>query len=59
MVAIPRMAKFLDPLQGSYRITQYSMLGNPQQNGVAERCNRILMDMMKSMLSYSTLLISL
>ena len=34
---------------------QYSMLGEPQQNGVAERRNRTLMDMVRSMLSYSTL----
>jgi hypothetical protein len=35
------------------------MLGNPQQNGVAKRCNRTLMDMVRSMLSYFTLPISL
>jgi hypothetical protein len=35
------------------------MSGDPQQNGVAERCNHILMDMVRSMLSYSTLPISL
>jgi hypothetical protein len=35
------------------------MSGDPQQNGVAERHNRTLMDMVRSMLSYSTLLISL
>jgi transposase InsO family protein len=35
------------------------MPGNPQQNGVAERRNRTLMDMVRSMLSYSTLPISL
>jgi hypothetical protein len=34
------------------------MLGDPQQNGVAERRNRTLMDMVRSMLSYSTLPIS-
>jgi hypothetical protein len=38
---------------------QYSMSGDPHQNGVAERCNRTLMDMVRSMLSYSTLPISL
>jgi hypothetical protein len=31
------------------------MLGTPQQNGVAERRNRTLMDMVRSMLSNSTL----
>jgi hypothetical protein len=40
-------------------VTQYSMSGDPQQNGVAERRNRTLMDMVRSMLSYSTLPISL
>jgi hypothetical protein len=35
------------------------MSDDPQQNGVAERHNRTLMDMIRSMLSYSTLLISL
>jgi hypothetical protein len=35
------------------------MPGDPQQNGVAERCNRTLMDMVRSMLSYSMLPISL
>jgi hypothetical protein len=35
------------------------MSGDPQQNGVAERCNRTLMDMVRSMISYSTLPISL
>jgi transposase InsO family protein len=57
------MAKFLDLLQSSYRkngiVAQYSTLGEPQQNGVAERCNRTFMDMVRIMISYSTLLISL
>jgi hypothetical protein len=35
------------------------MSGEPQQNEVAERRNRTLMDMVRSMLSYSTLPISL
>jgi transposase InsO family protein len=48
----------LDLLQSSYW-AQYSTPGEPQQNGVAERCNRTLMDMMRSMISYSTLLINL
>jgi len=34
---------------------QYTMPGTPQQNGVAERRNHTLMDMVKSMLSYSSL----
>jgi hypothetical protein len=40
-------------------VAQYSMPGEPQQNGVTERCNHTLMDMVRSMLSYFTLLIGL
>ena len=39
--------------------TQYSMPGEPQQNGVTERCNRTLLDMVRSMLSYSSLPVEL
>jgi hypothetical protein len=46
-------------LQENGIVAQYSMPGDPQQNGVAERRNRILMDMVRSMLSYFTLPISL
>jgi transposase InsO family protein len=46
-------------LQENGIVTQYSMPGDPQQNGVAERRNRTLMDMVRSMLSYSMLPISL
>ena len=49
-------AKFL---QENGIVTQYSMPGDPQQNGVAERRNRTLMDMVRSMLSYSTLSVNL
>ena len=35
------------------------MSGLPQKNGVAERRNRILMDMVRSMLSYSIVPLSL
>jgi hypothetical protein len=38
---------------------QYTMPGTPQQNGVTERRNRTLMDMVRSMLSNSSLPISL
>jgi hypothetical protein len=40
-------------------VAQYSMPGEPQQNGVAKRRNRTLMDMVRSMISYSTLPVSL
>ena len=35
------------------------MPGEPQQNGVAERRNRALLDMIRSMLSYSNLPVEL
>ena len=38
---------------------QYTMPGTPQQNGVAKRCNRTLMDMVRSMLNNTSLPISL
>jgi len=38
---------------------QYTMYDTPQQNGVSERRNRTLMDMIRSMLINSTLPISL
>nr|KYP40054.1 Retrovirus-related Pol polyprotein from transposon TNT 1-94 [Cajanus cajan] len=38
---------------------QYTMSGTPQQNGVSERRNRTLLDMVRSMLSNSSLPISL
>jgi len=46
-------------LQENGIVAQYSMPGDPQQNGVAERRNRTLMDMVRSMMSYSTLPLSL
>ena len=49
-------AKFLD--KHSIR-AQYTMPGTPQQNGVAERRNRTLMEMVRSMMSYSSVPISL
>ena len=38
---------------------QYTMPGTPHQNGVAERRNRTLMEMVRSMLSHSSLPISM
>jgi transposase InsO family protein len=40
-------------------VAQYTMPGTPDQNGVAERRIRTLMDMVRSMIGYSTLPISL
>ena len=42
-------------LQENGIVAQYSTPGEPQQNGVAERRNYTLMDMVRSMMSYSTL----
>jgi transposase InsO family protein len=42
-------------LQENDIVAQYSTPGEPQQNGVAERRNRTLMDMVRSMMSYSDL----
>jgi transposase InsO family protein len=54
---IPRpFAKFL--LENGI-VVQYSTPGEPQQNRVPKRRNRTLMDMVRSMISYSTLSISL
>ncbi|RVW22816.1 Retrovirus-related Pol polyprotein from transposon TNT 1-94 [Vitis vinifera] len=49
-------AKFLEK-HGIH--AQYTMPGTPQQNGVAERRNRTLMEMVRSMMSYSSVPISL
>ena len=42
-----------------FLVAQYSTPDESQQNGVAERRNRTLMDMVRSMISYSTLPMSL
>ena len=49
------MGPFAKYLQDCGIIAQYTMLGSPQQNGVAERRNRTLKDMMRSMMSRSNL----
>jgi hypothetical protein len=46
-------------LQENGIVAQYSILGDAQQNGVAGRRNHTLMNIVRSMLSYSTLPISL
>ena len=46
-------------LQENGIVAQYSTPGEPQQNGVAERRNRTLMDMIRSMFSHSILPIGL
>ena len=49
---------FKDYLTENEIISQLTAPGTPQQNGVAERRNKTLLDMVRSMLSYSTLPIS-
>jgi hypothetical protein len=42
-------------LSENHIVAQYSTPGEPQQNGVAEGHNKMLMDMVRSTLSYSNL----
>ena len=43
-------------LQDNGIVAQYTMSSSPEHNGVAERCNRTLMEMKRSMMSRSNLL---
>ena len=49
------LGEFEDHLKEVGIISQLSAPGMPQQNGVAERRNRTLLDMVRSMMSYSSL----
>jgi transposase InsO family protein len=49
------LGPFVRYLRENGIVSQYSTLGEPHQNGVAKRRNHTLMDMVHSMLSYSTL----
>lgn len=49
------MGPFAKYLEECGIISQYTMPGTPEQNGVAERRNRTLMDMVRSMMSHSKL----
>jgi hypothetical protein len=53
------LSPFAKYLQENGIVAQYSMSCEPQQNRVAERQNCTLMDMVRSMLSYSNLLVKL
>ena len=48
-------SEFEDYLLEHGIVSQLTALGTPQQNGVAERRNRTLLDMVRSMMSYSSL----
>ena len=50
--------EFVSFLKEHEILSQFSALGTPQQNGVAERRNRTLLDMVRSMMSLSTLPLS-
>ena len=52
------LGDFKDYLTENGIITQLTASGTPQQNGVAERRNWTLLEMVRSMMSYSTLPIS-
>ena len=49
------LGDFKDYLTENEILSQLTAPGTPQQNSVAKRKNRILLDMVRSMLSYSTL----
>ena len=49
---------FKDYLTQNEIVSQLTSPGTPQQNGVAKRRNRTLLEMVRSMKSYSTLPIS-
>ena len=49
------MGLFVKFLQDCGIVGQYTMPGTPEQNGMAERCNRTLKDMMRCMMSRSNL----
>ena len=50
--------EFVSFLKEHEILFQFSVLDTPQQNGVAERRNRTLLDMVRSMMSFSTLHLS-
>ena len=50
---------FVKLIQKRVICAQYTMPGTPQQNGVSDKCNRTLMDMVRSMLINQTLPVSL
>ena len=51
-------SEFTDYLIENRIVSQLTAPGTPPQNGVVERRNKMLLDMVRSMMSYSTLPIS-
>ena len=54
-----RSGPFADLLEECRNVPQYNMPGSPSMNGVAERRSMTLKDMVKSIISHSTLAESL
>ena len=52
------LGDFKDYLTQNGIVSQSTAPGTPQQNGVAERRNKIFLEMVRSMMNYSTLPIS-
>ena len=52
------LGDFKDYLTQNWNVSQLIAPGTPQQNDVAERRNRTFLEMVKSMMSYSTLPVS-
>ena len=52
------LGDFKDYITENGIVSQLTALGTPQQNGVAEKRNRTLLEMVRSMMSYSTISIS-
>jgi transposase InsO family protein len=50
-----RLELFVKFLEDDEIVPQYTMSGSPAMNSVAERCNRTLMEMMRSMISHTSL----
>jgi len=54
-----RLRPFVSYIEECGIVSQYTMLGSPSKNGVAERRNRTLKDMVRSVICHSNLLESL
>ena len=52
------MGEFRQFLEDHGITSQLAAPGQPQQNGIAERKNRTLLEMVRSMISYASLLVS-
>ena len=50
--------EFVSFIKEHVTLSQLNALGTPQQNGVAEKRNRTLLDMVRSMMNFSTLPLS-